>query len=397
MTAIDVVGGVYGERCAFPHWEEIYGSAGRAAAGLAPHVDTVRLHTILPPDKQKQILPILESYGIDVVPHSGEQFIGFDYLHCLADPNISPHPNLIKQQAPFHVAAEIAVLFGMMECQPTVQAEICVYDPQSPTAPKGFKATGSKARRLAIIANAQEIKLLSGKLAAEGARDLLVAEGAEIVIAKCGLDGALILDASGQIGSVPAYKTQNVFTIGSGDVFVAAFALAWGVEGMPPVNAAEYATRAVAQYVETNALPLQAITEASQTARDPVVLKGGQAYLAGPFRELGQRFIVNEARTILRGLGMSVFSPVHDIGHGPAEKVVRQDLDAIEKCDAVFAVLNGSSPGTVFEVGYAAAKGKPIFCVAQNMHENNLKLPRGAGAVIHRDFVSALHLLAWRS
>ena len=86
---------------------------------------------------------------------------------------------------------------------------------------------------------------------------------------------------------------------------------------------------------------------------------------------------MNEARTLLGDLGMTVFSPVHDIGHGPAEVVVTRDLSALSECDAVFAILSGSSPGTVFEIGYAAAKGKPIYCLAQDLRENDMKLPQG--------------------
>lgn len=47
MTEIDIVGGVYRERVAFPYWDELIGSAGRSALALNGLVDTVRLHTCL--------------------------------------------------------------------------------------------------------------------------------------------------------------------------------------------------------------------------------------------------------------------------------------------------------------------------------------------------------------
>lgn len=397
MSSVDVVGGVYGEGCAFPHWQQIYGSAGRAAAGLAPHVDTVRLHTVISTEQSKRITPIFESFGVDVVSKPSEQLIRFDYLHCLADPVITPRRTAIRTQDTFHVGAKVAILFGMMECAPTVDAEICVYDPQSPVNPQGFRDTGSQAKHLAFTANAREIEILTGKGINEGAQDLLKSEGADIVLVKCGLDGVLVFDSTGQIGTVPAYKTENVFSIGSGDVFVAAFALAWGISGKDPIQAADYASKAVAQYVETSALPIQSFKSAKKTSREPVVFAHGKIYLAGPFRELGQRMMVNEVRKLLGRWGMTVFSPIHDIGHGPAENVVKEDLEALNNCDAMLAILNGSSPGTVFEVGYAAAKKIPTFCIAQNMRTNDLKFPVGVGCVIHDDFISALHLLAWRT
>lgn len=396
MTQVDVVGGVYGERCHFPERDEVFGSAGRAAVALSAHVEKTILHTVLPADRSGRITPNFESFGIDVRVHSGAQLIGFDYLHCLADPKISPHPSSIVQQPPFDVEASVAAVFGMMECVPRVKANTCVYDPQSPNNPKGFRASGGKCDRLAIVANAQEIAKLAGTVGDKAAQLVLKQEGAELVVVKSGLKGALVYDEGGLVGKVPAFKTDNVYTIGSGDVFVAAFALAWGIRGMQPLEAARYASKAVAAYVETSALPMLSPDDVTTSEREVAEVKSGLVYLAGPFRELGQRIMIDEARSILERIGMKVFSPVHDIGRGPAEVVVPQDLNALKECDAVFAILNGSSPGTLFEVGYAVRGGTQVFCVAQNMRDVDTKLPRGSGCIVHPDFVSALHLLAWR-
>ena len=396
MTSIDVVGGVYGETCAFPYWNQIYGSAGRASVALSAHVDTVRLHTVLPEDLKRYVLPIFDTFGVSVCSNVGVQFIGFDYLHCLADPVISPNSDTIQQQDQFEVQADIAVVFGMMECQPKVNADICVYDPQSPSNPKLFCESGSEAKRLAIIANKFEIEKLSGNANLESIQKLLQMEKAEVVVLKNGLRGASIFDAQGHVGKVPAYISKNAFTIGSGDVFAAAFAYAWGICELSPLLAVKFASLAVANYVETVSLPMISLEDANNTSRKPVRLKRGNVYLAGPFRELGQRVLINEARRLIQDLGMKVISPVHDIGHGPAEKVVKRDLKAIRDCDALFAILNGSSPGTLFEVGYAVRDNKQVFCVAQNMRDVDMKLPLGSGCIIHKDFVTALHLLAWR-
>ena len=91
MTGVDVVGGVYGERCAFPVWNQVYGSAGRAAAALSGHVDDVRLHTVLPPEEQQRTTTRLDSFEVKVIAREGAQLIGFDYLHCLSDPIVTPH------------------------------------------------------------------------------------------------------------------------------------------------------------------------------------------------------------------------------------------------------------------------------------------------------------------
>ena len=377
MTTVDVVGGVYGERCFFPHWDAIYGSAGRAAAAISGWVDNVQLHTMFPTDRERQIRPILETFCINLNLHGGKQFIGFEYLYCLADPVISPHPSCLSIQPGFEVRAEVAILFGMLECVPTVRAEVCVYDPQSPHDPKLFSETASTAKRLAFIANAQEVRRLTGKPVCDGARDLLKSQKAEVVVVKCGLRGLSVFTNTEKCVHVPAYRSSRVFTIGSGDVFAAAFAFAWGIEGKSAGEAADCASRRVARYVETRTLPIQESPVTASSARTPVKINQGQVYLAGSFRNIGQLAFVNEARRQLWRLGIPVFSPIHDIGPGRAEKVVARDLEALRSCDAVLALLSSNSPGTIFEVGYAVAQGKPTFCVAQGLPENDLKLPVG--------------------
>ena len=372
---------------------------GRAAGSLSSHVDTVRLHTVLPPEEQDRVATRLGSFGVEVVAGESDQLIGFDYLHCLSNPVVTPHARDIRRQAPLRVKADAdtAVLFGMMECDTVVHADVCVYDPQSPTGPIGFRNTGSEAERLAITANAHEIARLTHKSGPDAAHELLAREEAEVVVVKRGVHGVLVVNKSGQESKIAAYETKRVFTIGSGDVFAAAFALAWGIEGSSPKAAAEYASRAAAKYVESSVLPMQSQSDARAEDRVPVEINRRQVYLAGPFRTIGQRVLVNEARRILIDLGMEVFSPVHDIGQGPAHKVVKKDLEALDKSDVVVAMLDGNSPGTVFEVGYAAALGKPVFCIAQNVPENDVKLPIGAHCAIHEDFVTGLHEVAWRT
>lgn len=398
MTAIDVVGGVYAERCAFPIWDQIFGSAGRAAVALTSSGDEVRLHTLVPRAQLAAVASNIEQFGVVLSARDSEQFIGFDYLHSLSDPAISPRPKLIRPQAPLEVDADRIVQFGMIEAHTKTNSEMCVYDPQSARSPTGFQATGSKTRRLAIVTNAAEARSLTGQtdLSAAGSR-LLTDEAAEIVIIKDGLRGARLFEPRKPELLVPAYKTNHVFTIGSGDVFVAAFASEWFSGRLSSHEAVDYASRATASYVETSALPLISGSTAAAEDRQPVTLKGGQIYLAGPFRDVGQRFLINDARSILTSLGMSVFSPVHDIGQGPAEEVVKEDLAAVDRCDALFAILNAGTSGTAFEVGYAVAKQKPVYAVAQNVPRSNLKLPIGSGCSVYFDYVTALHQIAWRA
>ncbi|TBG89366.1 DUF4406 domain-containing protein [Rhizobium leguminosarum] len=395
MSEIDIVGGIYREKCAFPYWDQLFGSAGRAAVALTGHVGNIRLHSALAEAEIVAAKAVFVDGEIGLKVTSREKPIIFDYLHSLSVPRILPDRDIRQVSMPA-VEGSVIVKFGMLESDPRVSGEHVVYDPQSSSNPIGFSASGSAAKHLAIIANRGEILGLARTSSVDDAvRTLFDTENAEVIVVKDGINGATVYER-GSATHIAAYVTQNVFSIGSGDVFVAAFALAWALQGLPASDAAEFASVSTANYVETRVLPIMSKTENAVT-RKPAAKAGGNIYLAGPFRELGQRMMIDDARNQLRGLGMSVFSPIHDIGPGTADVVVEQDLAAIQQCDAVFAILNGSSPGTVFEVGYARALGKPVFCVTQNMRDVDLKLPRGSHAHLHDDYVSALFQIAWRS
>jgi nucleoside 2-deoxyribosyltransferase len=92
-----------------------------------------------------------------------------------------------------------------------------------------------------------------------------------------------------------------------------------------------------------------------------------------------------------------VFSPIHDVGPGPAHLVGPADIQALEECDRVFAILDGLDAGTVFEVGYARAQGKPVYALAQAVSEENLKMVIGSHSKVFFDFVTALHHTAWKT
>src|SRR3546814_14751858 len=95
-----------------------------------------------------------------------------------------------------------------------------------------------------------------------------------------------------------------------------------------------------------------------------VTLGAGKVYLAAPFFDLAQRWLVEEARSNLLDMGAQVFSPVHEVGPGPASIVAPEDIAGLEAADVVFAVLNGVDPGTIFEVGRSEERRVGKECVS---------------------------------
>lgn len=392
---IAVAGGVYVERCLRPEWDQLYGSGGRAAALLASLNPAVTLHAYVPEPLRAQLAALAAACGFTCALHPTPSAIRFSYAHCLSRPRITPDRAFIARGATFTAKDDVVVRFGMMEGDAQVTARIAVYDPQSAIAPERFRANGSTAERLAVVANRREVSLLTGQedpLA--GARQLLREEGAEVVIVKQGTDGALVVTEH-RSEQIPAYYSQLVWTIGSGDCFVAAFAQGWAIEGLDAVEAADAASRAVSDYSNTQSLPTVSMRDQRALPRVPVTARPGKVYLAGPFFTLAERWLVEEAREHLLGMGLRVFSPVHDVGYGAGKDVAPEDLKGLDECDRVLAILPGGDPGTIFEVGYAVCKKMPIIAYAEQVTNEHLKMMEGTGCHITDDFVSALHHACW--
>ena len=213
--------------------------------------------------------------------------------------------------------------------------------------------------------------------------------------------GALVYD-KGSISRVSAYRTNRVWKIGSGDTFVAHFALAWMEEGLSPHEAAVRASKATAYYCDTQGHPSQKLFAGyTATPLEPSErYRNGfrpQVYLAGPFFTLAQLWMITEARNALTDLGLRVFSPYHDVGLGSADDVVQKDLQAIHDCDLTFAIGDGLDSGTVYEIGYARALNKPVVVYVENESTQDKKMMEGSDCRISNDYVSAIYQTVWEA
>ena len=179
MTAITIAGGVYHEHCIWPAWNQLYGSAGRAAAALVGHVDTITLRTYARADTAAALQPYAASYGFTLDPIAADQTVSFQYVHSLSVPVIRPAPARIHRNSPFTAKADVVLRFGMMEGSAVIDADRCVYDPQSAFHPEPFSENGSRAAHLAIVANRGEIRVMGGDTDPIAAAKVLLRNGAE--------------------------------------------------------------------------------------------------------------------------------------------------------------------------------------------------------------------------
>jgi len=228
-SEIVVIGGVYHEQCIWPEWDQIFGSGGRAAAALVSHADIVTLHTYARADVDIRFQKAAFVYGFDLVTIGTPVAISFEYVHCMSTPVVRPPLARISIQEPINVSADVVLRFGMLEGSGKVNAKWCVYDPQSAFHPEPFWDNGSQAEHLAIVANRSEIVAMASEPDVTAAATALLALGAEVVVVKSGPAGAYVYTVGGAVTHVPAYRSDTVWTIGSGDIFAAIFAAQWAV------------------------------------------------------------------------------------------------------------------------------------------------------------------------
>lgn len=391
-----VVGGVYAERCVEPYWDDVYGSAGRAAAALSGAVSGVKLFCYQADGLADGIENLAAVYRIAIDgPKVEGPGVSFEYMHSLADPRITPRPDAIAEQKPIEVRDDVILRFGMLEGTASVHGKRVVYDPQSAFDPRPFGENGSTAEELALILNRLEGQRLTGETHPERIIDALVAaEHAKIVVLKLGGRGALVA-ANGERRIVPAYRSDSVWKVGSGDVFSAAFTLYWACDRRSAFEAADLASRSVSAYVGTRSLPMPSVAKLQAAEMVPIQPGRGRVYLAAPFFNLAELWMVEEVRQRLLDMNVEVFSPLHDVGRGSAQEVAGKDLEGLDDCAVVLAILNGGDAGTIFEVGYAIARDKPVVALAQNVRPEDMKMPEGSGCEIAGDLVTAIYKAVW--
>lgn len=118
--------------------------------------------------------------------------------------------------------------------------------------------------------------------------------------------------------------------------------------------------------------------------------------MAGPFFTTGQIWVVEELLSAIERLGASVFSPLHDVGtQQQSEIIANLDLEGIKSSQAMLAVLDGSDPGTLFEIGYARSQNIPVVVLAENVMTSELTMMLGTGCEIVDDFSTAVYRSVW--
>lgn len=305
-----IAGGLYKETCLVPDWNAEYGSGGRAAAVAAGLSPITVLHAYAPAFGSSGQNG-LERLGVELRLQPSTHGIAFAYFHPLSTPHIEPRRSAMVRHAPIKLSGEAVLRFGFLEGEAIIQANRAVYDPQTSINPAAFAGNGSSADELALVLNEAEARALSGKCdIREAAIALLDSGGAHVVVVKGGARGALVMERGGATAEIPAYRSERVFKIGTGDVFSSVFALEWAERKQPAFLAADRASLSVAAYCASGLLPL---TADALKPREPVTLAETPVVLLdGAVDTIGRRFVMEEARSSLLELGARVVCPALD-------------------------------------------------------------------------------------
>ncbi len=104
-------------------------------------------------------------------------------------------------------------------------------------------------------------------------------------------------------------------------------------------------------------------------------------YIAEPLFTPGDRKYAEEIDEIVRKFGFETYLPHRDAGvfirgKSSSETFFKNDLSYLENCAFVVAILNGTDvdSGTAWEIGYAYAKGKPIYGIIEDTRKPNVDL-----------------------
>lgn len=114
-----------------------------------------------------------------------------------------------------------------------------------------------------------------------------------------------------------------------------------------------------------------------------------KVYIASPFFDKKQLDLVKKIESALTKAHIDFFSPrsegtLKKMSKEKREvesmKIYKSNIRNINECSHMLVVIDGHDTGTVFEFGYAVAKGKAIHTLSNEGHGLNVMLAHAAYA-----------------
>lgn len=393
---ISVIGGTYREIDYDEISEEIYGSGFRGVNFLIENDCEVDFFTIGNNDIKsylKESQKVYSNLKINLFPC--KDLITFHYSFSLDNPNIYPNISNISKNNLINVTAENIIAFGMLESDFEINGEKVVYDPQTSIKPNKFSDFG-KAKDLVYIVNKNEAISIANSDDINLIKDCFFKiEKVIAFIIKDGPFGATLYFEENEF-TIPSYITNNVFKIGSGDIFTASFAYYWMQKKLSIEESAKNASKSTALYCDIKAyIDVNQFNNFKYKEFNLKSLFNKQVYLASPFFAISELVLVDKIRTVFLSFGLKVFSPFHDVGIGNSELIAKKDIEGINESDIVFCLFDNYDTGTLIESGYSLSKGKKIIGYHRTCEDEKLMMLKCADIQFYNHLTTAIYKTLW--
>jgi nucleoside 2-deoxyribosyltransferase len=392
-----VVGGIYRERCDSVGWDQIFGSAGRAACLLSGVFGKkVKLFGWYGKRQLTSLYASMAPYSIDMRIRAAPNSCEFRYLHPLSTPVIQ-NGRSGQWNEEDTLKGKSVLAFGSFEGMPTIICQSLVIDPQNENIASILRRNTITADKIAVVGNEEELSLneaddLAGNIKAIFELNRQI----RTIVVKRGIFGTLVFERTRTHPKrITPYRSNRVFKIGSGDAYSAAFAYFWTQLHETSELAADHASRVAACYVND---PHLNFSTSEILKAEPIRTRSekGQIYLAAPFFTLSDKLLLADCHRALLTLGATVFSPLHDVGVlDDDHMIVKLDLAGLRKSRAVLALLHNHDPGSVFEIGYARSKGIPVVAFCEQSLAKDTTMLSGSDCQIETDYCTAIYKAAW--
>ena len=259
-----------------------------------------------------------------------------------------------------------------------------------------------------LLVNEEELFLLSLNNEIYNSISLLLEQGLKYIIVKRGIKGCIVAECGKKPINIPAFKSNAVCTLGSGDVFDGAL-----ISMYMETNNMEYSARFASfmaglfiEEFEIEHMPSQLLVEEYLNKDDSFTygdLREITVYLAGPFFSQQELLWVEYICEILEQRGLKVLSPSRENGiinpktsQMERESIFNLDIEMINKSDVIIALLDSDDMGTSFEIGYSYSIKKPVIGLDTSGGVVNNMIRYGCDAICNNieELISEVHRYA---
>lgn len=393
---INIIGGTYREIDYDEVSVELFGSGFRGAKFLLENKCDVHFHTLGNEETMiflKENQKVYKNFVFELTAY--KDLITFKYSFPLDNPTIYPNILNIQKVNSLKIDGENIIAFGMLESDYSINGEKVVYDPQTSLRPNKFSDFG-KAKELVYIVNKNEANSITQSENIDLIKEYFFQkEKATAFIIKDGPFGAKLYFKD-KVITIPSYITNNVFKIGSGDIFTTSFGYYWMHQNLSIEDSAQFASKSTALFCDMKAyVDVTKFSNFEFKEFNYKSLIDKQIYIASPFFAISELILVDKIRNAFISFGIKVFSPFHDVGIGNNEFTAKKDIEGINNSDIIFCLFDNYDSGTLIESGYSLSQGKKIVGYHRTCEEEKLLMLKGSDIQYYNHLTTAIYKAIW--